>query len=319
MRISIFLTLVLLASTAKADKVASVRFLQTGSDVHVTGTASADATTPFAIASVGKLLTAVAVLRYVDKGALSLNKPVATMLPSKVVGEFGGLDGISLRHLLTMTSGLPDYYGDRYLQAALKNPDQAQTPLAALEYVYDAEPLFAPGEDFDYSNTNYVLLGLILEQVGAASYAQILRREVFEPAQMKTAFVFGSQSLPDRFPNGHERRSHIREYYQASGFGDGGVIASAKDLAAFYSALFIQESLLSRDAMSNLLHDPLGAGYGMGVEISDGVYGHSGGDLGFVADVRLDPETGDLAILLVADGQAQTDWTLDALGLGLDQ
>jgi D-alanyl-D-alanine carboxypeptidase len=71
-----------------------------------------------------------------------------------------------------------------------------------------------------------------------------MQREVFDVVGMPNAFVFGSQPLPASFPDGHENGDHIRDYYQFDGFGDGGVIATAPDVAKFYRALFIDRSLL---------------------------------------------------------------------------
>lgn len=310
-------TLILLAcpTALLADDVAAIRYLERGDTgaVEISTTGAATAQTPFAIASIGKTMTSVAILRMVADGALSLDEPAALRLDPDITAGLGGLEGMSLSHLLTMTSGLPDYLTDDYIEDALADPGQFQTPRAALRHAYGEPPLFRPGGDFDYSNTNYVLLGLILENVSGLSYAGAMKRHVFEPAGMSGAFVFGSAPLPAGFPNGHEAGAHIRSYYEAEGFGDGGVISNATDLAKFYRALFVSRTLLPEAFMQKMKRDPVGEGYGMGIEIEGAIYGHSGGDLGFSSDVRIDAETGDIAIVLIANGNSDTDWAYDVL------
>lgn len=305
--------LLVMTTAAQADTVASIRYLERDGKVEVSTTGAATAQTPFAIASIGKTMTAVAVLRLVARGELSLDEMAANRVSPEFAAGLGGLKGVTLRHLLTMTSGLPDYLTDDYIHDALDDPDNIQHPQTALTYVYGEEVLFLPAKGFDYSNTNYVLLGIILETATGQSYADLMQDLVLGPAGMTRSFVFGSRRLPADFPNGHEDGDHIRKYYEADGFGDGGVISTAHDLALFYKALLVDRSLLPANLMQEFGTDPLGADYGMGIEMEDGIWGHSGGDLGFASDVRMDIRSGDIAIILVADADADTDWTYDRL------
>lgn len=313
-RLSLIAALMAAAGPGQADAPQFVRYLADASGVRVeTDGGRTDAETPFAIASVGKAMTSVALLRLVARGELALDDPAADHLPAEAVRGLGGLGGVTVRHLLAMTSGLPDYLDDAYLDDALDDPGAVQRPLVALSYAYGEDRLFAPGRDFDYSNTNYVLAGLILERVTGLSYARAMEREVLGPAGMGRSFVFGAAPLPPDFPNGHEDGDHVRSYYRHSGFGDGGVIASAADVARFYRALFVERSLLPPALLAEMTRDPLGVGYGLGVELDGPVVGHSGGDLGFASDVRLDRRDGAVAVILVADAEADTDWTDAAL------
>ncbi|MFK8077278.1 MAG: serine hydrolase domain-containing protein [Granulosicoccus sp.] len=297
-----------------ANEIASVQYFEhkgfTESSAIGEGV---NADTPFAIASVGKTMTSVALLRLVERGKLTLDDDATNWLPVSVVSGFSGLNGVTVRHLLAMTSGLPDYYVDDYIVDAMDDPDSVQTPLAALRYAYDEDVLFEPGVEFDYSNTNYVLAGLIAEAASGLSYAALMQQEVFAPAGMKLSFVFGSQPLPSDFPNGHEGGVHERTYYEYQGFGDGGVISTANDLAAFYRALFVEDTLLSSELMEDFTYDETGAGYGLGIEVGDTVFGHSGGDIGFSSDVRIDTSTGAIAIYFKAASGADLSWTADVL------
>jgi D-alanyl-D-alanine carboxypeptidase len=291
-----------------AQPVPTVRYLENADGVTVTAQA-ASADTGFAIASVGKTMTAVALLRRVQAGELRLDVPAADWIAPEIAQSFGGLNTVTLRHILTMTSGLPDYYTDDYLADVLHDPSR-QTAETALSYAFEEDRLFAPGTDFDYSNTNYVLLGLILETVTGQSYAVAMQTEVFGPAAMTDSFVFGSRSIPPSFA---QAPAHVRAYYQSAGFGDGGVIATAPDVARFYRALFLDQTLLSPAMLAEMTSDPTGAGYGMGIELDGSIVGHSGGDLGFSSDVRLHLPTGTLAVMLVAAENADTGWTDDQM------
>lgn len=299
---------------AVADDVAMVRYF-TQADRSETDAQGAGVTerTPFAIASVGKTLTAVAVLRLVDRGALRLDDKVRDILAPDVLDGLNGIDGVTVRHLLAMTSGLADYLNDEYIDDALANPADVQNPRIAVQYAAGEPALFAPGTSFDYSNTNYVLAGLILESVTGQTYAQVITGEVLQPANMTGSFVFGSTALPATFPTGHEGRQHIRSYYNHAGFGDGGVIAPATDVAQFYQALFMDRTLLSANAMRALTQDMSGQGYGLGIEMDGDIFGHSGGDLGFSSDARIDITTGEVAVILIARSDGDTDWAFDQL------
>jgi len=272
-----------------------------------------DIRTPFAIASLGKTMTAVAVLRLADRGMVDLGDDAAIYLPRVVVQAYDGLSGVSLRHLLTMTSGLPDYYTDAFFEDALDDPARVQTPIAAVLHVADEARLFRPGARFDYSNTNYVMLGLVLETVTGQSYAQVMQAEVFGPAGMTDSFVFGSRSLPAEFAAGHPERTLVRRHYSGAGFGDGGVISTARDLGRFYTTLFAGDSLLPGPLRREMLRDAAGEDYGMGIVVGDGLVGHSGGDFGYASEIVMDPRTGDFALVLVADEEGDIDWAYDTM------
>ena len=298
------------ASETRADNAPSLRYLDTGQETRLLAEPDGiTADTTFAIASVGKTMTAVAILRRVAQSALRLDDPVSNWVDADITDGLGGLDDITLRHLLTMTSGLPDYYTDAYLQDVLEDPS-LQSAEIALSYAFDEEVMFDPGSDFDYSNTNYVLLGMILEKDTGLTYAQALHRIVFKPARMTNSIVFGSQTLPVSFAPGPDA---VRAYYQGAGFGDGGVISTGRDVAQFYRALFLDQTLLPPDLLAAMTTAPLGQGYGMGIELDGDVVGHSGGDLGFSSDVRLHLSTGTVAVMLVADEDADTGWTDDQM------
>ncbi len=306
MRLAALTLAALLATPALADP-ASIRYAVIDGTPH--WKSSDPATGPdtlFAIASVGKAFTAVAVLRLVDQGLIDLDATAASYLAPE--DRFQSLQGITVRQLLTMTSGLIDYYDEAIFEAMIADQATAQTPEYALRWVADEPRLFTPGTDYDYSNTNYLILGMILEQVTSQTYAEVITAEVLTPAGITDSFVMGSRPLPDSFAAGHPDRDLMRLYYSGEGFGDGGILATATDLARFYTALLDDRTLLPPETLEVMLTDAIGADYGMGLELSDGLIGHSGADVGYSSDIRLDPATGNLALELVAAEDAYSDW-----------
>ena len=135
--------------------------------------------TRFELASVSKLFTAAAIARLVEQGRLSLDRTVAELLPDYPNREIAAR--ITVRQLLSHTSGLADYYRSG---AALRD---ARPRVRPSEWwpLFAADPLqFAPGSKYDYSNSNYVLLGSIVEQVSGEPFAEFVGREVFARAGM---------------------------------------------------------------------------------------------------------------------------------------
>ena len=277
----------------------------------------------FAIASVSKLYLAVALLRLAERGAVDLDAPVAAYLPPDMVQDFGGLKGVTLSMLLGMRSGLPDYLDDGFMDDVLARR-HSEPRRAALAIAAEEEPLFAPGTDFDYSNTNYLLAEIAMERVTGQHMSRTFAAEIFAPARLVATVHHGPGAMPD--VPGREASSgvgprDVAGYYAQTGFADGGLIATAADVAAFYRALFLDRALLSQQSLAQLLHDPLGVDYGLGVEVEDDaalgrVLGHSGGDLGFVSDVRMTLDPPAIAVALIADGDAEADVTYTILERG---
>ena len=301
------------------DTVSAIRYVDTNGRVSLSTQGGAGADTPFVLASVGKMMTAAVVLQLVAEGALTLDGPARQWLAGDLVQGLGGLDCITMRHLLTMRSGLPEYLNNAYVTDALGDPGRVQKAAVAVSYAYGLEPLFPPGADFHYSNTNYVLLGLILEQVTRRSYASVLTERLFRPLGMGASLVFGSAPLPANFPDGHHHGMLVRDCYRFPGFGDGGVIATAPDLVRFCRALLVTRDLLPAALLDQMTTAVGDIPYGMGIEVEAGVLGHSGGDLGFSSDVRVDPQTGTVAVAFAASADADLGWTLDAIAAAADR
>lgn len=274
----------------------------------------------FLLASVTKPYVAAALLRLHDLGRIDIRGPAAPWLPQEVVAGLGGLDGVRIDHLLTMTSGLPEYLLEDFAEDWEAAP-QGWTALRALSYAYGEVPYFAPGEDFDYSNTNYLLAQLILERVTGTGLEAALRSLVLEPAGAARTGLVGMRPHGPQDVAGLSDGQDVSAAYVSPGFGDGGLVAPASDVAAFFRALLIDRRLLTPETLAMMLEDPLGEGYGMGIVIDDSdfgpIYGHSGGDLGFSTNVWVLPWMSAIGVLLRGDEHADEGLLWQALDLVL--
>ncbi len=143
------------------------------------------ASTPFAIASVTKTFTAALILRLVDRGLLRLDDQLARWLPDWPNGR-----RITIRMLLNHTSGIPDFFMNPKFDAALnRDKKRAWTTEEVLKSFVPVGANFPPGKGWAYSNTNFVLLGLIAEKAGGDTWARLVRRELLGPLGLSATYV----------------------------------------------------------------------------------------------------------------------------------
>lgn len=208
------------------------------------GSAAMTPETPFEIASITKMIVATACLRLVDQGRLSLDAPLRTLLPEAVA--LGFPPELTLRQLLGHRSGLPDYWTARgpagapnsFLAAFLATPDRLWQPIDILRHAVELRRR-PPGRGFLYSDTNYVLAGLILERVTGEPLHEALRLLIFQPLGMKETWM--SYREPRRGPapshrfEGSEDLDGVKR--QSADWGGGGLVSTARDLEKFLRGL----------------------------------------------------------------------------------
>ncbi len=168
--------------------------------------------TPFRIASITKPFTALCVLQLRERGLLDLDDPVSKYLP-----EYPGGEAIKLIHLLSHTSGIPEYATVAFLGRA----DRPYTGDELLRHFRDKGLRFPPGTKFEYSNSNYIALGLIIERVSSLPYGDFVAKNVFEPVGMTASRYGGGPGLA----TGYLRLAE-----------GGGVPAFPIDLSSLYSS-----------------------------------------------------------------------------------
>src|SRR4051794_17114544 len=151
--------------------------------------ARATDSTVYQSGSLGKQFTAALVLQLADSGRLALDQPIRRYLPEGPPRW----DSVTVRHLLTHTSGIPDYTDSVVDLRREYTEDQLVRVAAGLP------PLFAPGERWSYSNTGYVLLGAIVRRVSGRFYGDLLRERLFAPLGLRTARIISEADIvPNR-------------------------------------------------------------------------------------------------------------------------
>ena len=283
------------------------------------GVASIELQTPlkttdrFRIYSITKAFTATVVLQLVDEGVLSLDDPVTKWLDDPAVARIPDTDRITLRQLLNHTSGIYDYDDDddsQFKQDAFLGPDadwaRVWTLPELLAYADGANhaPYFAPGEGFHYSNTGYVLLGLVVEQATGRRFADELRDRILDPlALIDTALAEGG-TVPDGTVDGYHLLGgglvNATAINLSWAWAVGGIVSTAADVARFARAVFAGElvSPASFEEMFTYTPDPnpmlAGFGWGMGVWMVPSEDGErveaGGGGPGFTASMVRLPE-----------------------------
>ncbi|MDQ2624452.1 MAG: beta-lactamase family protein [Actinomycetota bacterium] len=200
---------------------------------------------PFHAASVAKLATAALVMQQVEEGRLALSTLVAEVLPDdEIEGLFGG-PGATLEHLLGHTSGIADYFEGRVTHGlpmrtlVTTEQDHVWTQRALLDLTRERQrPVAAPGRRFHYSDTGYVLLGRVLEEVTGRSYTELLRARVLEPAGMTSSALWRREPGPERIAplwvDGVELSGAASLTCDWSG---GGIVTTLDDLARLAVAL----------------------------------------------------------------------------------
>lgn len=248
------------------------------------------------IASVTKTFVAVTVLLLAEDGLVDLDAPLTDYLPEQR-GRLAHADAITLRHLLRHTSGVYNFLDVSLVLELFNRPERTWTLDACYAHALDAAPAFAPGEDWAYSNTNYLLAARVIEAVTDQPHAEVMRERIFEPLALH-----GTDYAPDAFAF----PGITRGYFDLMGDGalvdstltyantcvgpDGGMAATAHDMLVFYDALLSAQTLLEPESL-DALWPAVETGeadfprYGLGVESwEDGGYvgvGHGGHEFGY--------------------------------------
>jgi CubicO group peptidase (beta-lactamase class C family) len=224
--------------------------------------------TNYRLASVTKPFTAMAIAMLAERKALSVDDPVARHLPELARAA----PGVTLRHLLTHTSNLPEY------DSLLPKDDPRQVvDRDVLALVAQQSLEWAPGTKYRYNNTGYALLALVVERVSKLSYSEFLRRNIFAPLGMTaTVTCEPGASIPHRaygYSGGDDRFARADQSRTSAVLGDGGIYSSTRDLARWIAALdhgtlLAPEHLAEATSALVTTGEP-GIGYGLGWRIDE--------------------------------------------------
>lgn len=254
----------------------------------------------FEIGSQTKMMTTTVLLQLVDEGNFSLDDRLADVMDVSAMSWMPNIEEVTVRQLMTHTSGIPDFLNDvPEVEAAIiemlsQDPPQPVGPdqyLALLEE-FGPPALSEPGAEYNYSNTGFLLLGLLIEETAGTTLAEEYQSRIFDPAGMT------SSSLP-----GFDRPDGILNSYAVvdgefvdvtnlpiADLGDGGVVSTTGDMIRFMKALFIDGTLVP-ESQGEALEQYFAAGGGLE---EDGLIGQGGGTFGATSITLFDPVTGTI-------------------------
>jgi CubicO group peptidase (beta-lactamase class C family) len=259
----------------------------------------------FELASCSKQFTAMAIMILKENGKLSLDDEIKKYIP-----ELSNYNGVTVRHLLTHTGGLPDYME---LMDSLFDKSKIATNKDIITIFSKHQPkiLFEPNTKWEYSNTGYALLASIIEKASGLTYAEYLNKIIFQPLNLKNTFVYTRRLSPKKIDNyafGYVYSDSLKKYILPDELketkmviwldgivGDGTVNSTINDLLKWDRALYTNK-LLTQEGMKAIfevatLKDKSKTKYGFGWGIDDNadfgkIVSHSGGWPGYVTHIE---------------------------------
>jgi D-alanyl-D-alanine carboxypeptidase len=262
----------------------------------------------FHACSITKSFTATVLLQLVAEKVLKLEDTVAQCLPE---WKIPSAQMLTLEHLLRMRSGLADFEEHVRLGDSLENHQRPISPETCIELALERSSRFKPNKKYDYCNTNYVLLELIIEKATGSPLAQHLGARLFDPLGLRTTHYphWADLSLPEPYIRGYESaKSNWLECSEIfMGRADGALLSSALDLARFFRAL-LGGALLPKRLLKHMLtivpdKPTARRRYGLGIyplATSVGeVWGHTGGGYGYESLAFLHPSSGRFVATVV--------------------
>lgn len=248
------------------------------------------------IGSVTKQFTAAAILLLVQESKLDLNDKINAYLGPYASDRWAK---VTIHQLLTHTSGIPSIY---QTEQGLPIFFPEETPVKLDELIsrfHDAKLLFKPGEEFSYSNSGYVLLAAIIEQVVGQSYQEFMEEHIFNRYGLaNTSFDYDGSSATPYFGYRADLVSPAPRYHSSWSVGGGGLYTTANDLLTWLK-IIQSDSFLTPSLKAKYLESHTNSGYGYGWQVTrKGRIEHDGGTAGFMSLVSFDPSSGHQIIVL---------------------
>ncbi len=257
---------------------------------------SANLATRFDIGSISKSFTAAAVLTLVHKGQLNLQDPINSHLGVLASDRWGK---VTIHHLLTHTSGIPSIYQTEQ-GLPIFFPETKPIALETLMAKFNGgRLLFKPGKSFSYSNSGYVILAALIEQVSGLAFDQFMKEQIFNKYELQnTSFVSNELTAQPYFGYRSDFKRKAPENHWSWSIGAGGIQTNIQDLSKWLK--IIQSPVfLSEQLRSTYLKQQVSTGYGYGWEFStDGKIQHDGGTSGYISFVSFDPTTNEQVIVM---------------------
>ena len=276
------------------------------------------------VASLTKIFMGTLAFKLHEEGKLDLDKKINEYLNATELRGIANANEVTVRQLLMHNTGIFDVITDtKFYLDVLNNPPRHRTQMDILEYVRGKDPLYAPGDGPSYSNTNTLLLSMIIDNIVGKPHAQLLHEKIIDPLGLNNTYYFYFDPLPegkvaqgyyDLYNNGN--LENLSSYNTGSGNGYTGLYSNVFDLRDFIEALFIKKKLINQSSLDQMLtfgppekgyeERLLGAGCMKDFMLRDKkteyAYGHRGRDLGYTADMFYFPVSNQIYVLILNYG-----------------
>jgi len=262
----------------------------------------------FRIGPLTQPFTSTLILQLIEEGSVSLDDTLDRWLPLETLDELGNGRQATIRQLLTMSSGIPDYSLNPDFQAAYAaNPAHAWTPEEVVAYAYGRPAEFAPGAALSLSNTNYVLLQMVAEAVTGETLAYSIRERFLYRLDLDETYLERAEDLPEGHVPGYDAAGRVLNEHEGKGLGDDGLVSTTIDLAQFVPALASRQlSGANAEFTQQTVDMGSGLSYGPGVmkrETTWGtLWGYEGNTKGFSGSMWYLPEN-KTTIVALANGE----------------
>jgi D-alanyl-D-alanine carboxypeptidase len=275
-------------------------------------------------ASITKLLVGTLVFKLMEDSASTgmgykdLDTKINHWLPARITNHIANGNKITLGQCMKHETGIPDLIEQNsFYLAVLNNPNKKWQPEELLSYIYDKPALFAPSDTAIYSNTNFILVAMIIEAQTGKKHSDLLKQIIFEPLGMTHTYYQPHDPLPNDVAQGYfdlynnNTIVNVSNLVTGSGNGYGGIYSNVFDLFKFADALFIKKTLLKPSSMAIMQTwgKPDGSNlYGYAIQKSymdngiDFGIGHKGRDVGYSANLFYFPNKGVTHIFFVNYG-----------------
>jgi D-alanyl-D-alanine carboxypeptidase len=307
-----------LAATATPGALVGIWYPGRGTWLKAAGIGDIETGSPISlddhvrIASITKTFVATVILQLAGEGLLALDDP----LEAHIAGIPNGPE-ITIRQVLAMSAGIHDYVTEpEFVAGYSADPMFPYTPQDALAVMRASTPDFAPGERVQYSNSNYVLLGLIAESLTSASIGELIADRISGPLGLRTTTFATTPDLPTPFAHGYdggEPGTPLRDVSRSNpdvAWASGAMVSTLGDLGTWAKAL-AEGSLLApamqeeRLAFGLLQAEPIEVGYGLGILTFGGLLGHNGGIAGYSLWMVHEPASGATVVIVTNRGGAE--------------
>ncbi|MEL6460441.1 MAG: serine hydrolase [Cyanobacteria bacterium J06621_15] len=297
----------------------------------------------FKIGSISKSFTGAAILKLVEEEKLSLQDTLDQWLPDSIINNIPNAQDINIEQLLNHTSGIANYTNQKWLtdEIAFQNGADIDWSREAIinNYVATENPDFAPGESFNYSNTNYLLLGMLIEAATGNSFQDEVNRLILSPLGLENTYFVGDEIPEDKFVNGYADLigedgnfgsdgvlENTKNSFSSLPFtlADGGIVSNTKDVSRFSDALFGGE-LLTPESLNHMLSWPnideseveVADEYGLGIYEEQTpwgeIWGHDGGAFGYISKMRYFPESDTTVVILTNQADDSLPTAIDSI------